>query len=77
MTNDVQPGHWYLCGECKTCGSLIPLIECPPPPAPPVSGSGDFAFQNVPCEECGVKHDYRLLDAKRVPAGVPPGSGSA
>jgi len=63
--DQVKPGEWYLSAQCKSCKKAIPIIACPAPPAPAVSGKADFTFSAVSCFFCEAKHDYSIREMTR------------
>jgi RNase P subunit RPR2 len=64
--NDVKVGKWYLCAICRTCQRPIPILEIQKDAA--ISGDGTFSFRDVPCQDCGAKHDYPLNSLQRLQA---------
>ncbi len=64
--DQVKPGEWYLCAQCKSCKKAIPIIACPAPPTPAVAGKADFTFSAVSCFFCEAKHDYSIREMTRL-----------
>jgi hypothetical protein len=65
--NEVKVGHWYLCAVCPSCGGTIPIVEIEKD-APIFGDPASFAFRDVPCWDCGAKHDYSLASLQRLQA---------
>jgi hypothetical protein len=60
-----KSGEWYLWAKCRSCSGAIPIIMCPAPPAPAVTGEESFTFRGVPCRHCGAKADYAMAELER------------
>ncbi len=70
MENRIEVGAWYDWVRCRNCGTLLAMFEALRDA--PVSENGNFVFHDVPCDNCGQKHDYRRNDFARVQAQALP-----
>jgi RNase P subunit RPR2 len=63
-----------MCAICQTCGVAIPIFEVEQHARIEIQSDSVFSYRDVPCEDCGAKHDYLLRTLLRLQAreGEPP-----